>query len=147
MSFIARIEKDYIDALKAKDELRVSVLRMVKSSLKNATIAARKELNDEEVGMEIQREVKKHRETMLALTQAGREDLRAREEGELEVLEAYLPEQLDDAAIEAILQKRIAENHWTMKDFGQAMGAAMAELKGKADGGRVNAMLKRLLTR
>ena len=82
----------------------------------------------------------------MAVAQAGREDLRSREEAELKILEAYLPQQLSDAEIETAVQKLIAEQEWTVQDFGSAMGMAMARLKGQADGGRVSEILKRLLS-
>ena len=106
MTVLARIEKDYIDALKAKEELRVSVLRMVKAALKNAKIAAGKELADEEVLKEIQREAKTSRDDYGGGA-SGREDLRSREEAELKILEAYLPQQLSDAEIETAVQSSL----------------------------------------
>lgn len=137
-----RIEAELLEALKAGDETRKNVLRMLKSSLKNFQIEQGRDLTDEEITTIIGREVKKRKESILAYEQADKPDLAKEEKAELEVLAAYLPAQMDEAAIRQAVADYLAENPTTADQIGQAMGQLSAQLKGQADLGLVSKILR-----
>jgi len=149
-----KLEKDYIEAMKAKDEQRVSTLRMLRAAVKNAEIDKMKKFdNDPEVEAVIRTEVKKLRETLTMSTDANRPDLAAKAEEELKILTGYLPEQMDEAAVRAVVAEKIKEmgeaNPSTplgAGEMGRVTGEVMKILKGKADGGMVAKVIKDLLT-
>jgi len=143
-----KLEKDYIEAYKAKDEQRVSTLRMLRAAVKNAEIDKMKKFEDDsEVEAVIRTEVKKLRETLAMSTDSNRLDLAAKAEEELKILAAYLPEQMDEAAIRAVVAEKIKElGPVTMKEMGRVTGEVMKVLKGKADGGTVAKVIKELLS-
>ena len=105
----------------------------------------REELADEDVLKVLASEVKKRQEAILSYRQGQREDLAAQEEAELAIIKSYLPPELPEEAISKIIEKVIAENNFTAKDFGQTMKLAVAELKGQADGKRVAEAVKKKL--
>jgi uncharacterized protein YqeY len=147
MALKEKLEKDYIEAMKAKDEQRVSTLRMMRAAVKNAEIDKMKKFdNDSEVEAVIRTEVKKLRETLTMSTDANRSDLAAKAEEELKILAGYLPEQMDEAAIRAVVAEKIKElEPVTIKEIGRVTGEVMKVLKGKADGGLVAKVIKELL--
>ena len=139
------INQDYTVALKGREAGRVATLRLLRSALQNAQIAKREELADEDVLKVLASEVKKRQEAILSYRQGQREDLAAQEEAELAIIKSYLPPELPEEAISKIIEKVIAENNFTAKDFGQTMKLAVAELKGQADGKRVAEAVKKKL--
>ncbi|OGY89674.1 MAG: hypothetical protein A2927_02460 [Candidatus Komeilibacteria bacterium RIFCSPLOWO2_01_FULL_45_10] len=139
------INQDYTVALKGREAGRVAALRLLRSALQNAQIAKREELADEDVLKVLASEVKKRQEAILSYRQGQREDLAAQEEAELAIIKSYLPPELPEEAISKIIEKVIAENNFTAKDFGQTMKLAVAELKGQADGKRVAEAVKKKL--
>ncbi len=143
-----KLEKDYIEAYKAKEEQRVSTLRMLRAAVKNAEIDKMKKFEtDAEIEAVIRSEVKKLREALQLATDAGRSDLVAKAEEELKILAGYLPEQMDEAAIRAVVAEKIKElGNVTEKETGRVTGEVMKVLKGKADGGLVAKVIKELLT-
>lgn len=145
MALIEQIEDDYKEAFKAHHNVKVSMLRMLKSSLKNAEIEARHHLNDEEVIGVMTKDAKKRRESIAMFTKAGRTDLVDQENAELQELMYYLPTQMSDAEIETLATTVIAELHATAKDFGSVMKTVIERSKGQADGVRVVPIVKKLL--
>jgi len=143
-----KLEKDYIEAYKAHDEQRVSTLRMLRAAVKNAEIDKMKKFEDDsEVEAVIRTEVKKLRETLTMSTDSNRPDLAAKAEEELKILAGYLPEQMDEAAIRAVVAEKIKElGPVTIKEMGRVTGEVMKVLKGKADGGLVAKVIKDSLT-
>jgi uncharacterized protein YqeY len=143
-----KLEKDYIEAYKAKDEQRVSTLRMLRAAVKNAEIDKMKKFeNDSEVEAVIRTEVKKLRETLTMSTDSNRPDLASKAEDELKILTGYLPEQMDEAAISAVVAEKIKElGPVTIKEMGRVTGEVMKVLKGKADGGLVAKIIKEQLS-
>lgn len=143
-----KLEKDYIEAYKAKNEQRVSTLRILRAAVKNAEIDKMKKFeNDSEVEAVIRTEVKKLRETLTMSTNAGRPDLAAKAEAELNILTGYLPEQMDEAGVRAVVAEKIKElGPVTIKEMGRVTGEVMKVLKGKADGGLVAKVIKELLS-
>lgn len=141
-----QIEQDYLTAFKAHDQARVDVLRLVKAAIKNAEIHLRKhELTDAEATAVLMKEAKQRKESIAMYRQGNRPELAAIEEAELATISAYLPAQMDEAELSAIVSSVIAELKPTPKDFGKVMSAVMAKVKGRADGQRVSAAVKTFL--
>ena len=140
MSIAEKVEKDLVAALKAQDAFRLSVLRMMKAALMNKKVELGKPVDDAEALAVLRTLAKQRRESVEAFRKGGREDLATKEEGEIKVVEAYLPAAASDEEIDAAVTAAIAETGAsTPKDLGKAMKAAMAKLAGKnADGKRVN---------
>lgn len=148
MSLASRIEADLKTAMKARDTETVPTLRMVLASMKNlrAESGHSEDVTDEEMLELLGREAKRRGEAARAYDEAGREDLAAKERAELEVLKRYLPEELDDAELRATVDAAIEETGASgPSDFGKVMGAVMPNVKGRADGSRVNAVVRERL--
>jgi uncharacterized protein YqeY len=143
---VERLEQDTKDAMRARDKVRLGALRMARAALKNAQIEARGELSEEAAVRTLRNMAKQHRESIAQFRAGGREDLVAREEAELAVVEAYLPAQLDAAAVEALVVAAIAdEGAEGPKDLGKVMRSAMQRAGGQADGNEVRMTAQRLL--
>ena len=139
---------DMRTALKARDELTTSTLRMALAAVGNAEVAgkAKRELSDDEVRSVLTREAKKRREAATAFADAGRADQAAKERAEGEVLDRYLPKQLDDAELAEVVGSALSGGGFTGKgQMGPAMKAAQAAVAGRAEGGRVAAEVRRQL--
>lgn len=142
-----RLDNDLITAVKARDAFAVSVLRMLRAAIKNAEIEKRREVDEDTILALMKSEVKRLRDALEQFRSGGREDLVEKNEKEIAFLEKYLPAQLDDDALRAIVKDVIASSgEVTGKDFGRVMSVAMKETKGQADGGRVSALVKEMLS-
>ncbi|MFH0779473.1 MAG: GatB/YqeY domain-containing protein [Parcubacteria group bacterium] len=143
MTIIETIDNNFKDAMRAKDEFTVGVLRMLKASFKNKAIDLRKELTEEDAMAMIRSEIKKRQDAALIYEQGNRIDLKDKELSEIKLLEKYLPTQMSEEEVKLKIAAIIANLPEEDKnDFGKAMRAVMAELKGKADGGLVRKALK-----
>ncbi|MBI2063139.1 MAG: GatB/YqeY domain-containing protein [Candidatus Yanofskybacteria bacterium] len=157
-----QLQNDLNMALKEKDQLKRLVLGMLMTAVKNKELMKRQQLSktisdagelekqsqlmDEEIIGVIGSEVKKRKEAMEQFKTGGRDDLAQKEKSELDILLTYLPEQLSEDGIRAEVQKTISElGAAGIKDMGKVIGAVMAKLKGKADGGAVSKIVKELL--
>ena len=143
-----RLRADLTTAMKARDELRTATLRMVLAAISAEEVAGReaRELADEEVQAVLRREAKKRREAAEAFGAAGRSEQADRERAEGDVLAGYLPAQLDDADLAALVADVVTRTGATgMKDMGRVMGAAQAAVAGRAEGSRVAAEVRRQL--
>jgi uncharacterized protein YqeY len=140
MTLVEQIEKELTAAMKAREELRLSVLRMAKSALKLKQVELNKPLDDAQAMAVLRTLVKQRRDSVEQFRKGGREELAAKEEREIKILETYLPAGASDADIEAAVAEAVAETGASgAKDMGKVMKAAMAKLAGKnADGKRVN---------
>jgi len=140
MSIVEQVEKDLVAALRAHEELKLSVLRMMKAALMNKKVERGKDVDDTEALAVLRTLAKQRHESVEAFRKGGREDLAQKEEAEVKVVEAYLPAAASDDEIDAAVAAAIAESGAsTAKDVGKAMKAAMAKLAGKnADGKRVS---------
>lgn len=148
MSLRTRLDEDMKTALKNKDSLQLSVIRLLRSELKNAEIAKGAPLTEDEVVQVVAREAKKRRESIEQFEKGGRADLAEKETAELKILSKYLPEQLGENEIAGIAQEVISELHATSKaDKGKVMAALMPRVRGRADGKLVNQIVDRLLER
>lgn len=142
------VQHDLHDAMRAQEKVRAGTLRMVLTAITNEEVAGRehRDLTDDDVLRVIAKEAKKRKEASAAYTDAGRAELAAQEDAELAVLETYLPAQLGDEELRAIVSGVIAETGASgMQQMGQVMKAAQAEVAGRADGGRVAAIVKEQL--
>lgn len=147
-SLRAKIQADLNEALKAKEETRVSALRMLKAAIMKFEVAGaqKKEASDEETLQVIGKEVKQRKESIEAFRKGNREDLASKEEAEMKVLQAYLPEQMSEEELKKIIQEAIAQVGAQGKgDFGKVMGALMPRVKGRAEGNLVSSLVKALL--
>ena len=143
MSLQEQISAALKDAMRARDEVKMSTLRLVLTAIKKREKEARSLLEDQEVISVITTQIKQRRESIEQYRQAGREDLAQTEESELQILQGYMPEQVSEEEISNTLDEIIAEvGAVSMKDMGKVMKAAMAKLAGKAEGGAINAMVK-----
>jgi uncharacterized protein len=144
MALVEQIEKDLTAAMKAREELRLSVLRMAKSALKLKQVELNKPLDDAQAIAVLRTLVKQRHDSVEQFRKGGREDLATKEEQEIKILEEYLPAAASDEEIDAAVAAAIAETGAaTAKDMGKVMKAAMAKLAGKnADGKRVNEKVK-----
>ncbi len=145
MTLIEHIDSDLKEAMKAKDEQRLSALRLVRSALKNKQIDLGHALTEEEVQAVVRTMVKQYRDALNDFVVAGRTDLADKQNAEIAILESYLPAQMPDADIETIAKTVIAAQNATAKDAGRVMGAVMKEIAGRADGNRVKDVIAKLL--
>ncbi|HTL48500.1 MAG TPA: GatB/YqeY domain-containing protein [Verrucomicrobiae bacterium] len=148
MGLETTIEQDLISAMKAKDADKLMVLRMLKTAIMNSKIQKKKEdLDENEILEVIQKQAKQRQESMDSYKSAGRQDLFAKEEKEYAILKTYLPAQLSDEEIKALVQKAMASTGAKTKaDTGRLMKELMPAVKGKADGKRVNEIVSSLLS-
>jgi len=142
------LRDDLQTSMRAKDELRTATIRMVLTALTNEEVAGdtARELSDDEVLAVLRREAKKRKEAATAFADGGRPERAQREQDELAVVEAYLPQQLDDEALAALVSEAIATTGASgPKAMGPVMKAVQASVAGRADGGRVSAEVRRQL--
>ncbi len=138
MSFLERIQHDLTAAMKAKDELRLSVLRMVKTALKNKEVEKMRALEDAEALQVLQTLVKQRRESIEQFTRGGRMDLADKETREIAIIEGYLPAAPTDAELEEAITAAIGETGANSpKQMGAVIKAAKARLPGKTVDGKV----------
>jgi len=143
MTLRERIQGDLKSALKAGQKDAVRTLRMLEAALKNKQIELRRPLEDAEVVQAIQGGIKQRRDSIAQYEKGGRPDLVAQEQAEADVLTGYLPAQLTDAELDAMVQAAIAEVGATgPKDLGAVMKRVMAQAAGRAEGGRINALVR-----
>jgi uncharacterized protein len=143
-----RLEEDMRAAMKAREELVTSTLRMALAAVRTAEVAgkAARELTDDEVLGVLTKEAKKRREAATAFADAGRAEQAGKERAEEEILERYLPSQLSDEDLAGIVADALAEGEFAgPKAMGPAMKAAQAAVAGRAEGGRVAAEVRRQL--
>jgi uncharacterized protein YqeY len=146
MSLKDRLLSDMRTAMKQRDSERKSVLSMARAAVLQIEKDKKIELDDQGVIEVIAKEIKSRREAIELFKQGGRQDLVDKNEREIEILSEYLPPQLSEAEIRKLIQEIIAKTGAAgMKDMGKVMGAVMPQVKGKADGGTVNRLVKEML--
>lgn len=149
---LEKINSDLKKSMQEKDELGVSVLRLLISAIRNKEISLRNggevDLKDEQVAEVIKTEIKKRNDSIEIYRQGNREDLASKEEKEKNILAKYLPPQMSDEELEKIIADVIASfGEVSEKDFGRIMGQAMAKAKGQADGNKISAIVKKILAK
>ncbi len=146
MSIKERLEEDIRHAMRARDQERLDALRFLKSQIQLVEKNNLKELDEAGVVDVVAKQVKDRRESIQMFSDGGRDDLVAQETVALAVVQEYLPEQLGVAELEALARQAIADLGATgLSDRGKVMGRIMPQVRGKADGGDVNAVVARLL--
>ena len=148
MSIKDLLTEDMKQAMKDKEsgKLRLSVIRMAKASIKNLEIDQKRDLTDEEVVTVLLKEVKMRQDSLEEFAKAGRTELVEQAEQEIAVLKKYLPEQLSNEELRELVKASIAETGAAAaKDMGKVMAAVIPKTKGRADGKRINAMVRELL--
>ncbi|ARU62023.1 aspartyl-tRNA amidotransferase [Tumebacillus avium] len=143
MSLTERLTNEMKQAMKDKDKVRLSVIRMVRTAIKNAEIDSKTTLSDDDVIAVLNRELKQRRDSLQAFESAGRQDLIDDVNQEIAVLMDYLPAQLSEDEVRAIVKEVIAETGAAgKKDMGKLMSALMPKVKGRADGKLVNQVVQ-----
>ena len=143
MSLQQRLTDDMKTAMKAGDKDTLGVVRRAIAAMQNARIEKREDLDEQEEIKVIRSIAKQHKESIEQFRAAGREDLATKEEAELEILSTYLPAEMDQAQLEALVDAAIAESGASsMKDMGSVIKIVMAKSQGQAEGGAVSALVK-----
>lgn len=134
-------------AMRNKEKDKLTVIRMIKASLQNEAIKEGKDLTEDQELTVLSREVKQRKDSLHEFDKAGREDLVEKIRTELQYVELYMPEQLSDEEVSAIVKKTIADTGATSKaEMGKVMSAIMPKLKGKADGALINKLVQQHLS-
>ena len=146
MSLNAQIKSDIKDAMRAKDTVKRNTLRNIQAAVKQIEVDERREVTDADMEAIMVKYLKQREDAKTQFADAGRDDLVAKEDAEIAIIKPYLPEPMDDAELEAVLKDVIASvGAESMKDMGKVMGGAKAAIGSRADGGRINQMVKKLL--
>ncbi len=143
MSLKDRIIDDVKDAMRARDKPRLATLRLITAAIKQQEVDERIELDDTQLLSLLDKMCKQRRESISQFEKAARDDLIAQEVSELEIIKTYLPEQLGEAEIAALIDETMAATGAaSIKDMGKVMGQLKPKLQGRADMGAVSAMIK-----
>jgi uncharacterized protein YqeY len=145
MSILEQIDHDFKEAMKAKEEMRLSVLRMLKTALKNQQINVQHDLSDQEASAVLKTMIKQYQDALNDFTSAGRSDLAERQQREIDLLAHYLPPALPLDQLETIVADAVHSSQVT--DVGKAIGVAMKAVNGRADGGEVRKIVERLFSK
>lgn len=143
MSLFEQINSDMVTYMKEKDSFKLGVVRMVKGAIQLEKINLKRDLNDEEVIAVVSKQIKMRNDSIAEFTKANRLDLVEQYKNEIEVLNKYMPEQLSSEEVDKILDEAFAKvNPTSSKDMGLIMREVSPKLKGRADMGKVNAIIK-----
>jgi hypothetical protein len=146
MRIAEQIDKDYVQAYKSKDQVRLGTLRLLKTAAKNRQVELMRPLEDDDYLTVILKEVKQRQDSVEQYTSAGRSDLAEKEAAEIAVLQQYLPAQLSAEELAEIVEKTVAPlREGGMKNMGKAINSIMAEYKGRVDGKAVSEAVKACL--
>lgn len=142
----ARLQQDVVTAMKAKDRERLGVLRMLQAALKQVEVDERRELAEADVIKVLTSYARKVKDQVKSYGEGGRPELLAAAESELALVGTYLPAELEDAELEGIVRAAVQECGATgPADMGKVMKTALPQVAGRADGGRVSALVKKIL--
>jgi uncharacterized protein YqeY len=143
MSLKDRIQQDVKDAMRSKDKPRLAAIRLITAAIKQREVDERIELDDAQVTTVLDKMAKQRRESISQFEKAGRDDLIAQEVMELEIIQSYLPEQLGEDEINALIDSAMqATGASSVKDMGKVMGQLKPKLQGRADMSAVSALIK-----
>jgi len=147
MSLKFRIQEDVKNAMRAREREQLAALRLVTAAIKQKEIDERVELSDEQVLAVLDKMLKQRRESLEQYDKAGRADLAEKEQFELDLIQAYLPEQLDEAELTGLIQRAIMElGASSIRDMGPVMNALRGQVQGRADMKAVSQAVKTQLT-
>lgn len=143
-----QIEQKLVEALKARNDLKIGAYRLIKAAIKNERIERGKEFSETDLVKVLKRELKKRREAAEAFKKGGREELADKELAEAEIIKEFLPEELSEEKVIEVIQAVIKEQGFSgPENFGQAMNEVMVKLAGQADGSLVSKLLKEELAK
>lgn len=146
MNLNEQIKSDIKDAMRAKDTLKRDTLRNIQAAIKQIEVDERRELSDADVEAILMKYTKQREDAKAQFSDAGRDDLVAKEDAEIAIIKTYLPEPMNDAELESTIKALITSvGAQSMKDIGKVMGGAKSVIGNRADGGRINQMVKKLL--
>ncbi|SEQ17611.1 hypothetical protein SAMN05216232_1787 [Virgibacillus subterraneus] len=147
MTILEQLNQDMKQAMKKKDKDTLGVVRMVKASLQNESIKlGNKELSEDEELTVLSKELKQRKDSLQEFKSVGRDDLVKKLEIEINILQEYMPEQISEDELEALVQSTIQEvNATSKKDMGKVMSAIMPKVKGQADGAQINRLVQKNL--
>ena len=147
-SLLERVETDLKEAMRGRKEAELRTLRSLKAALKAKELEkGRGSLTAEDALAVVQKQARQRKDAMSQFEAAGRSDLLAKEEEELAIIETYLPEELSDSELEAIVQEALASTGASSRaDMGKVMGFVMSRVRGRADGNRVRELVSKTLT-
>jgi len=146
MDLKEQIKSDVKDAMRAKEVVKRDTLRNIQAGIKQIEVDERRDVTDADVEAILMKYLKQREDAKVQFSDAGREDLVEKEDAEIAIVKAYLPEPMDDAELESTLTEVIATvGAQSMKEMGKVMGAAKSAIGSRADGGRINQMVKKLL--
>lgn len=147
MSLNDQIKSDIKDAMRAKEVVKRNTLRNIQAVVKQIEVDERREVTDADLEAILVKYLKQREDAKTQFADLGRNDLVEKEDAEIAIIQAYLPEPMDDAELEAVLKDVIASvDAESMKDMGKVMGGAKSAVGSRADGGRINQMVKKLLS-
>lgn len=143
MSLVDRLNQDMKQAMKARDKVRLSVIRMIKTSLQNESIKHGKELSEDEALTVLTRELKQRKDSLQEFERAGRQDLIDSVQEEIAIVNSYMPEQLSADELQTLIDETISEvGAKTKADMGKVMKAVMPKVKGRADGSQISHLVQ-----
>jgi len=146
MSLKEQLDTDLKEAQKSRDQIRMNTIRMLKTVIKNREVEKKGELTDQELLQAVNSQVKARKEAIEEYKKAGRDELAEKEQSELKILEAYLPEQLSPEELDTLVDNAVAETGAAgPKDMGAVMKALMPHVTGRADGKTVSQKVKEKL--
>jgi len=147
MSLKEQIKSDIKDAMRAKEIIKRDTLRNIQAGIKQIEVDERRDVTDTDVESILMKYLKQREDAKTQFADAGRDDLVEKEDAEIAIVKVYLPEPMDDTELESVLKEVIASvGAQSMKDMGKVMGAAKNAIGSRADGGRINQMVKKLLS-
>lgn len=146
MNLSERLNEDMKQAMRSKDKFKLSTIRMIRATIKNQEIDLKRTLDDAEVLEILSREIKQRKDALHEFEKAGRDDLAETVKAEIVIVVDYLPTQLGEEEVKAIVQQTIQETGASSKaDMGKVMAALMPKVKGRADGKLVNQVVQQYL--
>ena len=147
MSLKDQIKSDIKDAMRAKEVIKRDTLRNIQAAVKQIEVDERRDVTDTDIESILMKYLKQREDAKIQFADAGRDDLVEKENAEIAIVKVYLPEPMDDVELENILKEVIASvGAESMKDMGKVMGAAKSAIGSRADGGRINQTVKKLLS-
>jgi len=147
MGLNQQIKSDIKDAMRAKDTVKRDTLRNIQAAVKQIEVDERRDVTDADLESIMMKYLKQREDAKTQFADAGRNDLVEKEDAEIAIVKAYLPEPMDDIELESALKEVITSTGaQNMKDMGKVMGAAKGAIGSRADGGRINQMVKKLLS-
>jgi uncharacterized protein YqeY len=146
MDLNQQIKNDIKAAMRAKETVKRDTLRNIQAAVKQIEVDERRDVTDADLETIMMKYLKQREDAKVQFADAGRDDLVAKEDAEIAIVKVYLPEPMDDTELESVIKEVIASvGAESMKDMGKVMGAAKGAIGSRADGGRINVMVKKLL--